>query len=460
MNLLILQPIADLSAHRTAYRHEVAMLGAALRQAGHAVTLLLVGPPDEAALAAALAGTHAGLVLLYVEALAADIAFRSAGTAASVLGAPVIPFGPHARLCPDECLSLRGAEAVAVAPADLAVPPYLESRASSPDSARTPGFWIKCETGVMRNPLPRPPEKLDLPLPARDLYPWNELLDSAGLASIEVARGGEVLRPTAPDAAPLPNAGAAWPVLHRPVASVIGEMLLVADEQLDLGGWRVGNERWTAQPEWLAEFAPRYAREVALPLRTVLHAPDVTDEVAAGLARAGCEEVVLPVGSASAFIRHDILDLHVPTEAYETAFAALRRADVPSVARVEVGTPYETAITLDETAALLRRLDPDRVEAVLHFPAPGTRSYKAAKENGWLVPDPAAAHLAGRPALALRNLSAEDVWQACEFLPYLIHQPPIVPLLRWSRGVKLGRYGTLYDRLVKPFLAPPQRKPK
>ncbi|HUU12013.1 MAG TPA: hypothetical protein VM431_15930 [Phycisphaerae bacterium] len=460
MNLAIVQPMADARAASRPYRDEVAVLAAALRQEGHGVSLVRVGPAEEADLAAAMAESRPDLVLMYVEGLAADAAVRAAGVVASVRGTPLIAFGPHARMCPNPCLSLPGAEAVAVGPADFTVPAYLERRGRTVDSLRAPGLWVQCETGTMRNPLPAPPASLVAqPMPARDLYLSDQVLDSAGFAPITVARGGET-GPAATATVHGAPGSAGWPARHRPVDAVLDEMARVADEQLDLVGWRIGNARWMASPQWLAEFADRYQKQVRLPIRTTLHAPDVKDQGAALLARIGCEEAVVPIGSASHLIRNDVLGMDVPEGAIVMAFTALRCAGIRTVARVEVGAPYETSITLDETAALLGRLEVDRVEAVLHYPEPGSGVEKIAKENGWLVPDPTAAHLAGRPAVVPPSLSADAIVTACELMPYIVLRPRIVPLLRWARRVKIGRRGTAYDLLVKPFLAPPMRRKK
>ena len=464
MNLAIFQPVTDTRGGRSPFRHEVASLAAALRACGHSVTLTLIAAGDDAALAAAADGARPDLIFIHIESLAVDLAIRVAGVLAQVHGVPLVPFGPHASWRPDECLSLPGAEAVAIGPADLVAPAYVATRAGL-DYLRTPGFWIKGETGVMRNPLPRPPDSAaDSPLPARDLYPSDLLVDSAGFADVRVARGGEGGVPAAGDRGPAPAAAhtywpptAAWPVLHRPVESVVAEMFQMAEVLLDLGGFRIGNERWLSSPGWLGAFAERYARRVRLPLRTTLWAADVTPQAAAILARAGCEEARIPIGSGTALIRHDVLGLSITAGAAEAAFAALRGAGVRTVACVEIGTPYETPASLEQTVAFLRRLQPDRVEATLHYPAPGTPSDGVARENGWLVPDAAAAHLAGKPAVALPQLSEDDLVTACEELPYAVLRPGLAPLIRLSRRVRIGSRGTLYDWVVKPFLAPPVR---
>ena len=339
-------------------------------------------------------------VLIYVDSLAADLAFRIAGVLDQVHGAPLIAFGPHASLCPDDCLSMRGSEAVAVGPADLSIPRYLALRISL-DHLRAAGLWVKCETGVMRNPPGPAPESLaGEPPPARDLYAFEQVMDPAGFIQVRAARGGEGGAP-AVHGAPPPTTGwpatAAWPVLHRPVEAVIEEMAAAADAHLDLVGFRVGNERWTARTDWLGRFAKMYAAQVGLPLRTTLYAPDVTAEAAGLLARAGCEEVRVPIGNGSALIRNDMLGLAFPDTAAEAAFEALRGAGVPSVACVEVAAPYETRASLDQTVEFLKRLRPDRVEARLHFPAPGTHAWRAgARTAGWRPTRPRPTWRAGR----------------------------------------------------------------
>ena len=459
MRVLLVQPAADLDAQRNPYRHEVALLGAALRARGHDASLLILESCDEAALDAALTGAAPDAVALYVESLSADLARRIADSLARITGAQILPFGPHPARCPDDCLSMSGVQAVAIGPADLAIPAYLDAPHEGLEHLKTPGLWIKCETGIMRNAPGRPPESLDdEPPPARDLYLSDLVLDSGGYAEVCVARGGETRQAAAPVPVPPPQPAAPWPVLHRPLRAVLDEMLLLADEHLDMAGFRITNRRWVSAPEWLAKFADACAARLGLPFRTVLEPRDVTDAVAPLLARAGCEEVLIEVGSGSTLIRNDILGLEVSAADLVKAFAALRRAGVRSAARVEVGAPYETAASLNETLTLLKQLDPDRVEAVLHFPAPGTRSEKAARENGWLVGDPAAAYRDGRPALALPALSEDDLVTAREAIPYAVHRPRAAALIRLARRAKIGKGRTLYELVVKPFLGPPVRR--
>ncbi|MEA3368043.1 MAG: radical SAM protein, partial [Planctomycetota bacterium] len=290
-------------------------------------------------------------------------------------------------------------------------------------------------------------------------------LDAAGFAPIVAARGGEPAageptadKPAGP-AVPGPQpASPAWPLLHRPLEAVLREMHTVGQRQLDLGGWRIGNTRWAADAEWLAGFAGRYPREIGLPIRTTLHAADVTAETADLLARAGCEEVRLPLGSASHLIRTEALGMDVTPEQVEAAVAYLREAGVRSAVRVDVGSPYETDVTLEETANLLRRIGPDRVEARLHWPEPGSLSDNVAREHGWLAPDPSAAYLAGEPAVLPPSLPAEAILEARDLLPYRVLRPGIVPLLRLARRVRIPWKGTAYAWLVEPLLAPPVRK--
>ncbi|MGB3086490.1 MAG: hypothetical protein WBC53_01980 [Phycisphaerae bacterium] len=458
MHVLLLQPAADARTRRHPYRYDVALLAAVLRERGHSVGLMVLEVCDETTLAAAVHETPPGLVAMYVESLSADLAFRVADTLRAVLDASLVLFGPYAALCPDEALSMRGVHAVAVAPPDVAIPAYLDAPQDGLQHLSTPGLWINCETGVMRNPSSAPPESLvGQPLSARDLYLSETLLDAAGLIDVYAARWGETLASAAPLPAPGALAPGSWPVRHQPLDAFLKEVAILAADYLNLEGFRIGNARWVSSPEWLAEFASRYPREIHLPFRTALHPPDITPDVAAHLAQAGCEEVRLDVGSGSTLIRHDILGIEITNETLEAAFHSLRRAGLRTAARVELGAAYEMPVSLEETLALLRRLDPDRIEAVLHYPAPGTRAHEAARENGWLVADPSAAYCAGRPALDLPSLTRDDVLTACEALPYAVHRPRIAALIRLARRVTIGHGRTLHELIVKPFLGPPVR---
>jgi len=464
MDLAILHPVPAADYAARAYRDEAALLGACLQRDGHTVGLTVCTPEESDVLASAMADARPDLVLMYVEGLAADASARTAGTVASALGAPLVVFGPHARRCPDACLSLPGAEAVAVADAPRVVPAYLQGRGARVDSIRAAGMWVTCETGVMRNPAPPPPESLaDEPLPLRWLYDSEQTLDAAGYAPIVAARGGEDAAPAGAEAGaagmPAPAGGPApWPVRHRPLDAILQEMRDVADEQLDLGGWRIGNTRWASDADWLAGFAGRYPREVRLPLRTTLHPADVTAETAGLLARADADEVTLPLGSASHLIRTEALGLDVTRGQVAAAVAHLREAGVRTAVRVDVGAPYETPVTIDETVALLREIDPDRVQARLHWPEPGSPAETVAREHGWLAPDPSAAYLAGEPTVRPPSLPVEDILEARDLVPYRVLRPGIVPLLRLSRRVTIPWKGTVWTQVVQPLLAPPLRK--
>ena len=89
MNLAILQPVPDERSRRSPYVTDIAVLAGALRARRHAVTLSVLDRCDEAELTALMAAVHPQVVLLYVEPLAADLAFRMAGVLARVRQAEV-----------------------------------------------------------------------------------------------------------------------------------------------------------------------------------------------------------------------------------------------------------------------------------------------------------------------------------------------------------------------------------
>ncbi len=463
MRVLVAQPVVAAPGAEPAYRDDIAVLAGELLRRGHQVHLAVVRavPGDKRPDLGVPWPPEACLV--HVEDLAVDFAFRVAETLHLAHAAPLVLFGPRPARLPDESLSRPGVEAVAVGPPDTCIPGFLEIHPSEPRRLQAPGLWINCMTGVMRNPRPpAPPNLARQATPARGLYASNDQLDAAGFAEVRVARGGEddagaTQTRAGPGAGP-PVLGEPWPLLYRTVEAVLAEMAALAEVQLDLAGFRLGGPRWTTSPVWLETFAERYPVEIGLPVRTALAAEAVSPQVAAQLARLGCEEVRIDVASGSTLIRHDVLGLEASAEALAAAFAAVAGAGIRTAARVEVGAPYETELTLGETLELLRRLDPDRVEAALHWPAPGTAAHTIAVENGLLRPDPLGAYLGGRPALELPGLPEAAQVTAREALPYALHRPRTAALIRWARRVPLGRGRTLHEAAVKPLLGPPVRK--
>lgn len=461
VRVLIVQPAPGVPPHRTPYREEVALLGAATMRRRWPTGLTVFRSYDASRLAAAIQQAAPDVACIYVDGLSADLAFRIADGLRADITAPLLLFGPHARRCPDECLSRAGVEAVCIGPADVCLPAYLETSETDPGRLQAPGMWINCKTGVMRNPPPPPPtDPADQPAPARALYGLESLLDAAGFAPVGLCRGGESAGSEKPAraAAAAPSRSTPWPVLHRPVEAVCREMAHLAQVQIDLVGFRLTNTRWTASAEWVKEFTDRYVRTIRLPVRTTLEPRDVTSDVAETLTELGCEEVRIRVGSGSPLIRNDILQIGASNAELEAAFGCLAAAGVPTAASVEIGAAYETEVTLGETLDLLRSLRPDRVEAKLHYPEPGTAAFEAARDSGLLVGNPAAAYLAGRPALALPNLSEEQLVTAVEALPYSVLRPRTGALIRLARGVKCGKGRTLHELVVKPFLGPPVRR--
>jgi radical SAM superfamily enzyme YgiQ (UPF0313 family) len=66
------------------------------------------------------------------------------------------------------------------------------------------------------------------------------------------------------------------------------------------------------------------------------------------------------------------------------AVGALRDAGLRVAARVFVGNPYESEVTIEKTLALVRRARPDEVHPAVYYPTPGTRAAETCADNGWI----------------------------------------------------------------------------
>ncbi|NIA22492.1 MAG: hypothetical protein GWP05_11145, partial [Anaerolineaceae bacterium] len=168
------------------------------------------------------------------------------------------------------------------------------------------------------------------------------------------------------------------------------------------------------------------------------------------LKQAGCYEVELEVLSGSDFIRNDIFNLDLSDRQIIRAFAACREAGLKTRAMVQIGLPYDTVVTIEQTGKLLRRAGTDAVEVQVYYPLPGTKAYELCHENGWLSGRDAAAHFAGQSTLDMPGLDASTIKRYTTLLPHLVRHPKAWPALMKLERIHLGRR-SLAD-LVAPLL--------
>jgi radical SAM superfamily enzyme YgiQ (UPF0313 family) len=460
MRILILQPAAPRGRHdRRDYVDAVARLGARLRQHGHEPSLLVLSEFEPETLRLKIADVRPEHIIVYLESLHVDLVRRLTEHVAHRYYLPMVIGGPHATVAPHETLSLIGVEGVVLGEWDRAVPEYLEARRLGPDYVGTRGFWFQSEGGLIRNRIAEPerPEEMVV-IPDRSLYSAEQIVSARGLVDIEAARGCRFYCAHCQmdlAAGLYEDEKFSW-LRRRPVAALAKEIEHLRTSYPALRALRFAGCVFPLDESYLRDFTAACAGPLRVPFTARAKTSELSPELARLLRQAGCYEVELEVLSGSDFIRNEIFQLDLSEEQIGRAFAAAQQAGLRTRAAVQVGLPYDTVVTMEQTGELLRRLAPDEVEAGVFFPLPGTTAHDICRENGWLSGGDPARSPSGDSPLDLPGLDGATIRHYAAIMPLLARGPRAWSLVMRLERVKLGRR-TLAD-LVAPLLGKHRRR--
>ena len=454
MRILILQPVPPKGSDAGAvYVDDVARLGARLRECGHEPSLMLFSRYDEEALRLKIADVRPEHIVVYLESFYVNLVRRLTEHLCGRYYLPIIIGGPHATVAPHEALSLMGVEGVVLCEWDRAVPNYLEARRLGPDYINTEGFWFRSEAGIVRNRIAEPETGEEMVvIPDRSLYSADQVLDSRGLAGIQATRGCHFYCAHCQMdlAAGLYEERSLPALRRRPVEALVKEVEHLRTTYPLMRGLRLVGCTFPLDEDYLRQFAKAFSGPMRLPFTTRAKTSELTAETAKLLKQAGCYEIELEVLSGSDFIRNEIFNLDLSNQQVTRAFGACREAGLKTRAMVQVGLPYDTVVTIEQTGKLLRRAGADAVEVQVYYPLPGTKAYELCHENGWLSGRDASAYFDGQSVLDMPGLDAQTIKRYATLLPHMVRHPKAWPTLMKLERIRLGRR-SLAD-LVAPLL--------
>jgi radical SAM superfamily enzyme YgiQ (UPF0313 family) len=392
MRVLFLFP--DLAPNITAYNgvlsYGIASLSAALKQAGHEVSLyhMLREPPAEE-LRARVREAAPDLVAISANSHYARRLARWAALVRSATPAPIAVGGVHATLAPEEVSAIPEVGFTCVGEGEFALPELCAALAEGRDPSGEANLWVRVGGRVVRNP-PRPPcPDLDrLPDPDLGLFDFARLhwvrrgyfpyLMSRGCGFRCTYCSAHALREASPGPGPF------WRFLSPERAA--RQLRLLLDRHMPaapvvsfLDGILFPN------PRWLAEFAPLYRRLVGRPFACSLRADFVTPETAATLRDMGCKIARLGVESGDETMTTEVLRRGLTVEQIRRAFALLAEHGITRWSYNMVGLPGETLPMALKTVRLNGELAPEIMIAMIYYPYPGTRLYDLCAAQGHLT---------------------------------------------------------------------------
>jgi radical SAM superfamily enzyme YgiQ (UPF0313 family) len=137
--------------------------------------------------------------------------------------------------------------------------------------------------------------------------------------------------------------------------------------------------------KWVREFAEAYADEIGLPLAVHLRVEQVTEQLVANLARAGCDFVVLGMECGDEAYRRRFLDKPFTNAAALVAVERLESAGICVHASFIMGLPFESPQHLAATVRLAQDVKASEISWKYYTPERWTRLFGLCEKNDLII---------------------------------------------------------------------------
>jgi radical SAM superfamily enzyme YgiQ (UPF0313 family) len=408
------------------FSHELGVLGSRLKEHGFACRLLALRGHRSDELRRAVIEHRPRYVLAEVEPHSVAAAHRTLVELSETYSLPVGVLGVYATCRPTDALSVPGVRALVLGEYDSTALALLESVRDGADPAGIDGLWVRNEEGVVRGRLPDLRDDLDsLPAPDRELFGYERIVSATGEAHFKTSRGCRLWCAFCPNDWYMDlYEGRGTFVRRRSVGNVLHEVRRVLDRYPQARRAVFLDHHFATDADWLKAFADAWPDRCGVPFRCWVPLSGVTEAMATELSRAGCDEVHVHLGAGSRFIREEVLSIRLDDDAIVGACGVLRRAGLRVVAKVLLGCPYESEVSIEETVELAQRAEADEVRAEVFYPTPGTRTAELCGEKGWISGRGEENYWEGRSVLDMPSMPAEHIRAVASEFPRLVKGPP------------------------------------
>jgi len=145
------------------------------------------------------------------------------------------------------------------------------------------------------------------------------------------------------------------------------------------------DDTFVLSPDWQAEFAETYPREIGLPFFCNTRANLVTEEQVRLLKEAGCHSVSMGIEAANDRIRNDLLKRRMSREQILEAARLIREGGLRFTTTNMIGLPTSTLEDDLETLRLNVQARPSYAHVFIFQPYPRTELGEFTREHGWMV---------------------------------------------------------------------------
>lgn len=303
-------------------------------------------------------------------------------------GVKVIFGGVHPSAVPELVVARPEVDAVCIGEGEEAFPLWLDAVEQGDLSRPIPNMIVKAEDGrLLRGPQKGFIQDLDS-LPAFDKHLWEEFID-VGDPYMTMSSRGCPYRCTFcfnNFFARLPEGQKGKYVRQRSVDHMMAE-LTAAKRRYKLRLVDFEDDIFTVNKGWLAEFLPRYKKEIGVPFKCLTHPKYIDAETADWLADAGCTWAQMGVQSVDEDFKFRQLKRYEKQNHVEQAIDAMERRGIHVKCDHIFGLPGEPENAQMNAWDLYADHTPSRVGTYWAAYYPGTEMVQQGLDLNLITPE-------------------------------------------------------------------------
>jgi radical SAM superfamily enzyme YgiQ (UPF0313 family) len=398
----------------------VAYLSAALRQAGHEMTLLhIVEPLEREELLQRIKDEDPQLIGFSCTTPMYAKVREMAAWVKEGTGLPTVIGGAHATLDPQGCLDDPNMDFVCIGEGEGVIVELADALERGEGMRGIASLWGKWRGETFRNPVRPLVEDLDtLPFPDRSIFDLSLMApDQRVRITVMASRGcpyrcyycsNHVQRSRYPNKHKY--------VRFRSVDNVLTEIERIARNAESIDHVRFDDDILTLKRDWFEEFVEKYPRRIGIPFLCNSRVDLLDEEKVRKLKEAGCKTICMGIESGNPWLRREVLGRKMSDEQIVEAFQLCRKYGIGTVSLNMMGFPKEDFSMVLDTIKLNARARPGLTQVTVVYPFPGTRLYEICEEEG-IIPESEADTLFLRTShLNLKGIRPDQLELVSEYL--------------------------------------------
>ena len=326
--------------------------------------------------------------LIAVTAATNDLynAINICSTLKKIKNIPIICGGYHATIAPEDIISQKCFDIVAIGESEKSFIKFVESLEKKKINYKLKNLWIRKGEEIIKNPIGDLNQDLDkLPFADRELFNYQKYIDSnRGLATFMSSKGCPFMCTYCINKVLIEKyKGKGTYLRFRSINNLFNEIKQVI-KNYHVKEIEFYDDTFTLNKERLKEFCERYPKEINLPFYINARVNAVTREDFQRLKKAGCVRTSIGIEAGDKEIRNPILKRNQTEEQIINTFKWAKEVGLKTYSFNMIGIPYETQESINKTIELNRKVNPDYIGVSIFNAFKGTELYELCLKKNWL----------------------------------------------------------------------------